>query len=418
MSTEIHSAPLLAPRAVLSLVSVLVAIYIVSQFLRSSVAVIAPDLAAEVGLSAAELGLLSSAYFFAFAAVQLPLGIAIDRFGPRACLLACACVTIVGVILFATATSTAGLIAARVLLGIGTCASLMGPLAIYARRFPPERFATLTGLQIGFGSIGGLLATAPLAFAAAMIGWRGSFLAVAAATAVIALLVALVVTDAPRQAGPSQRAETLGESIAGLFALFRIPSFGRLFLLNLASYSSYALVVGLWGGPYLAHVYGYGLTGRGEVLFLAAVAQILGSLAWGPMDRVFGSHKVPVLLGAGLSIAALTVIAIFGTLPPAMLILWFCLLGFVCAYTPVMIAHGKSLFPPHLIGRGISVLNMATMGGVFLAQAVSGAVIDLFPAPDGVYPLVAYQVVFGLQALFLTVAWFVYLGSRDPLSAR
>ena len=206
MTTEIHSGPLWAPRAVLSLVGVLVAIYIVSQFLRSSVAVIAPDLAAELGLAAVEIGLLSSAYFLAFAAVQLPLGIAIDRFGPRACLLACACVTIVGSILFATATSTAGLIAARVLLGIGTCASLMGPLAIYARRFPPERFATLTGMQIGFGSIGGLLATAPLAFAAAMIGWRGSFLAVAAVTAVIALLVAVVVTDEPRQAGPSQRA--------------------------------------------------------------------------------------------------------------------------------------------------------------------------------------------------------------------
>ena len=98
--------------------------------------------------------------------------------------------------------------------------------------------------------------------------------------------------------------------------------------------------------------------------------------------------------------------------------MWFCVLGFVSAYTPVMIAHGKSLFPPHLIGRGIAVLNMATMGGVFLAQAASGAVIQLFPASDGVYPLVAYQVVFGLQALFLTVAWVVYLGSRDPQSAR
>jgi MFS family permease len=291
----------------------------------------------------------------------------------------------------------------------------MAPLAIYARRFPPERFATLTGVQLGFGSIGGLLATAPLAFAAALVGWRGSFLALAAITAAIALMVAVVVTDAPRAAGAPRPRETLGESIAGLAAVFRVPSFGRLFVIHLTSYSSYALVVGLWGGPYLAHVYGYGLAARGDVLFLAALAQIAGSLAWGPTDRVFGSHKLPVLLGAGISIAALGGLALGGPLGPPLLIAWFCLFGFACAFMPVMIAHGKSLFPPHLVGRGITVLNMATMGGVFLAQALSGAVIELFPALDGIYPLAAYQTVFGLQAVFLAVSWVVYLGSRDPL---
>ena len=116
------------------------------------------------------------------------------------------------------------------------------------------------------------------------------------------------------------------------------------------------------------------------------------------MDRVFGSHKVPVLLGAGLTGAALAVLAVRGTLAPPMLLLWFCVFGFVCAYTPVMIAHGKSLFPPHLVGRGMTVLNVGTIGGVFLAQTLSGVVIELFPAPDGAYPLAAYQAVFGIQA--------------------
>jgi MFS family permease len=418
MSTQMHSGPALAPRAVVALVGVLAAIYMVSQFLRSSVAVIAPDLAAELNLSAVEIGILSSVFFFVFAAMQVPLGIAIDRFGPRTCLLVCAGIVVLGEVLFAMATSPTSLIAARALLGVGTCASFMAPLAIYARRFPPERFATLTGLQLGFGSIGGLFATAPLAFGAATIGWRGSFLLLAAVTAAIALLVALVVTDEPPGAGAPRPRETLAEGFAGVVAVFRIPSVWPLFLINLASYSTYALVVGLWGGPYLAHVYGYGLTGRGDVLFLAAVMQIVGSLAWGPTDRLFGSHKVPVILGAGTSVVALGALALMGVLGPTVLIVWFCLFGFVCAYTPVMIAHGKSLFPPHLVGRGITMMNMATMGGVFIAQTVSGAVIQLFAAPDGVYPLAAYQVVFGLQAAFLAVALVVYLGAQDPAMNR
>jgi MFS family permease len=414
-----RSGPSLAPTgAAVSLVGALVAIYMVSQFLRNSVGVIAPDLAAELGLTAVDIGLLSSAFFFAFAAVQLPLGMAMDRFGPKACLLVCAAVTIVGTVLFAAASSTTGLIVARVLLGIGSCSSLMAPLAIYARRFPPGHFAMLTGLQVGLGSVGTLCATAPLAFAAAMIGWRGSFLAVGAITLVMALLVALVVTDAPTQTSGAAPKETVRDSVAGILAVLRTPSVGRLFLVQLTGYSSFALVVGLWGGPYLTHVYGYGLQARGDVLFFAAVAQILGSLAWGPMDRLFGNHKVPVLSGVGSTAAALAWLALVGTPTPAMLVVWFCALGFLCAYTPVMIAHGKSLFPPHLVGRGITVLNMGTMGGVFLAQAVSGAVIDLFPAEQGAYPLDAYRAVFALQGAFVLASGLIYLGARDPLRTQ
>jgi MFS family permease len=102
-------------------------------------------------------------------------------------------------------------------------------------------------------------------------------------------------------------------------------------------------------------------------------------------------------------------------LAPALLLVWFAAFGFLSAYTPVMIAHGKSLFPPRLVGRGITVMNMGTMGGVFLAQTVSGLAIDLFPAPSGVYALDAYRVVFGLQAGFVLVSCLIYLGARDPM---
>jgi MFS family permease len=400
-----------ATGAALMLVGTLIAIYMVTQFLRNSVAVIAPDLARSIDLSASDLGLLSSIYFFSFALAQLPLGIALDRFGPRRVLLVCAAMMILGCLAFAAATSSAGLIGARTLMGLGSSSAFMASLAIFAQRFAPDRFATLTGLQYGIGSIGSLFATAPLAFAAAAIGWRESFVAVAAVTLMTAVLVALVVKD-DAAARSARRQESLGEAVAGILTVLRTPSVGRLFLMHLAAYSSFALFVGLWGGPYLSHIYGYGLTERGNLLLIPALAQIAGAFLWGPSDRLFGRYKPPVLLGAGLTAAALALLGLAGALPLPLLIGWMVVFGLL-AFTPPLIAHGKSLFPPHLVGRGLTLFNMGTMGGVFLTQAVTGVVIDLFPSADGRYPLSAYRCVFLLQALFVLVAMAAYLGARE-----
>src|SRR5262245_53742578 len=171
-----------------------------------------------------------------------------------------------------------------------------GVAAVYAQRFPPERFATLTGLQVGIGTLGTLMATAPLAMSTAAIGWRASFLAVGAFTLGVAVLIVAVVHDDAR---PRSRHESWHESLSGILAVVRTPSMGRLFVMNLAAYSTFGLIVGLWGGPYLTHIYGYGLEERGVFLLVAVLTQIAGAMLWGPMDRVAGNHKLPVLLGAG-----------------------------------------------------------------------------------------------------------------------
>ena len=117
-----------------------------------------------------------------------------------------------------------------------------------------------------------------------------------------------------------------------------------------------------------------------------------------------------MLIGAGGTAAALAYLAAVGTLAPAALVTWLALFGFVGAFGVVLIAHGKALFPPHLVGRGLTVLNMASMGGVFLVQIISGFVIELFPtAPNGAYALAAYRWVFGLQAAFIFLALLAYL---------
>ena len=181
--------------ATIILVATLGGIYVVSQFFRNSVGVIAPDLARELQMSAAEIGVLSSTFFFAFAAAQVPLGICLDRYGARICMLACAGIAAGGGVLFALGTSPGMLIAARVLMGVGSCCYLMAPLALYAKRYPPEKFGTLVGFQLGVGTLGTLLATAPLAWSVSFIGWRASFMAVAGLMIFAGTMVALIVHE-------------------------------------------------------------------------------------------------------------------------------------------------------------------------------------------------------------------------------
>ncbi|PWB64320.1 MAG: MFS transporter [Bradyrhizobiaceae bacterium] len=409
-----RASPMVPPLgATVALVGTLAAIYMVSQFLRNSVGVIAPDLAREIGLTAGEIGLLSSAFFLAFAAAQFPLGVALDRYGPRACMLVCTVISVIGAGLFAAATTTSGLIVSRVLMGLGTSCFLMAPLALYARRFPPERFTTLAALQLGVGSIGTLLVTAPLAWAAATIGWRTTFVVVGAFMLGCGLLVLAVVRDeAPKAQG--QHHETLRESLVGVLEAARLPGVGPLFLMQLTAYSSFVFVVGLWGGPYLTHVYGYGLTARGDLLLVAAVAQILGLMAAGYLERRLASYKAPVMAGALATAGALALIAVVGRLPPTALVIWIALFGFVAGYVSVLIAHGKALLPPHLVGRGMTLLNVGTMGGAFISQVVSGGIIGLFPSQGGAYPLVAYQVVFAVQAAALLLTCLAYRRVQDP----
>lgn len=412
MTADVARRPSIATRETIVLVTALGGIYIVSQFLRNSVAVIAPNLASELDLSAKEVGLLASVFFFAFAAAQIPLGVALDRYGPRLCMLVCAGVAIVGTLMFGFAESPFWLIMARVLMGLGSSCYLMAPLALYAKRYPPDRFATLVGLQIGLGTLGTLLAAAPFAFAVALIGWRMSFVVIAGLVLAAAALVAIVVRD--DKADRLLAHETLRESLRGTLEAVRVPSFWPVFALQLASYSSFVVVVGLWGGPYLTHIYGYSLTDRGNMLFVAVVAQIVGAVVWGPTDRLFNSYKIPVLTGHLLTAVALALAAIVGVFKPLALVLWFIAIGLFPAVVTVLIAHGKSLFPAQIVGRGMTLMNIGTMGGVFVCQTITGFIIDLFPPASGGYALDAYRAVFAFQAAFILLGCLIYFFSYDP----
>jgi MFS family permease len=319
----------------------------------------------------------------------------------------------------AMAHDVSGLVTGRALLGFGTASFLMAPVALYARWFSPERFSTFAGIQLGVGSLGAIFATAPLAYATASVGWRATFLGVGVVAAVIGIVIWLIVSDDPPGVKKTPHNETLRESVAGIWQVIRTPSMGRIFMVQLSSYPSYVLVVGLWGGPYLTHVYGYDLKGRGDILFVAALTQVLGSFLWGPSDRLFGRYKPPVLISMSFCLVSLVLLAVLGHLPVVLLLIVFALIGFATGQTSVVMSHGRSLVPPHLLGRTITLLNIGTMGGGFLVQFVSGAVISLFPTtPAGGYPLEAYQTVFALQAVLVLAGFIAYFGSRESHLGR
>lgn len=404
------------------LVASLVGIYIISQFFRSSIGVIGPDLAREFSLDAGQLSMLSSLFFLSFAAAQIPLGVAIDRFGPKAAMLTTAGIMIAATLMFSFAENFFVLAFARLLIGIGCCSYLMAPLAIYAERFPAQRFAAMVGIQIGGGSLGMLIATKPLATATAMFGWRASFLAVAAFAVVMTAMVFIFVHESARGRVLRQsRTETLGQAFRGVVQATRVDSFWRLFFMQAATYSAFASILGLWGGPWLSQTYGMSLEERGFYLLIFAVFQIGGLFALGSIDRPFASYKKPATVMALLAIS-LAGLAALVALPVAALGPFFAAYGVALAYSAQLTAHGKSLFPPELMGRGLTLLNTGTIGGVFVQQTLTAWLVEAFGSTmiDGVksYPPAAYRAVFATIALELIVALFFYLRARDPHPAR
>ena len=206
-------------RATVVIVATLIAIYSISQFFRNAIGVIGPDLAREFDLDARALSVLVSIFFFSFAALQIPLGMFIDRWGPKRAMVATALICVAGTVLFSLAPDYSTLVIGRLLIGAGCSSFFMGALTIYAERFPPQRFSTMVGLQLGIGTLGALAATAPLAQSTRYFGWRASFLAIAALTFALTLLVVFLVRDNEEaQAKRFARRENVRELLSGVVA--------------------------------------------------------------------------------------------------------------------------------------------------------------------------------------------------------
>jgi MFS family permease len=274
--------------------------YFLSYFFRYVNAVISRELAAEFALSPADLGFLTSTYLLAFAAFQLPLGVLLDRYGPRRVVAALLCVAAAGALLFAVASGFVALALGRALIGLGVSAGLMGAIKAFTLWFPLSRLATLNGLYLAVGGLGGIAATAPAEALLGSLGWRTLFVVVCAMSAAAALLVFWVV---PEKALPGE-GQTLRRQVAGFGAIFASRSFWRMALPLVVCQAAYMTMQGLWLGPWLYDIAGQTRDGVARYLFATALAFMAGSIFFGVgADRLASRISHLTLYKAGLSVS-------------------------------------------------------------------------------------------------------------------
>jgi MFS family permease len=358
--------------------AVFLAPYFLSYFFRSTNAVIADDLVREVGLGPEQLGLMTGFYFIAFALAQLPIGPALDRFGSRRTIAALLLFTAAGSLVFGLATSFGGLALGRALIGLGVASVLVGSLKAFAAWFPPERFATVSGIFVSLGASGALLATTPLVALKAVVGWRAVFLGGAGLALLAALLLIAFARDAPgavRSAAPSvpqgRVRDVLGER-----------RFWQVAFLNFAMVGSFFAYQSLWMGPYLAGGQALDDLTVGNLLFVLALASVLGYFGSGWLADRFGLLRVitvsaGLFFGSQLVLAALPAASV-ATLPAASvsaLLLIMVVFGVTGAFNVMLFSHVRQLFPAYLTGRALALNNFFGMSGVAVMQWFLGAML-------------------------------------------
>jgi len=388
-----------------------------SQFHRSALGVIAPELSVDLALTPAMLGAANGMFFASLLVMQLPVGIALDRLGPRLLVVGLSGIAVLGLTLQAFATDGTTLLIARALIGIGCAASFMSAVVLCARWYGGSEMTLALSRVFAFSQLGILLAGAPLAWLAGWLGWRAAFLVSALLTGLAALAWWwLVQNDPPDKPAPARKPESLMEALRGQFSIWRLPGLSRVLALHLVAYAAAATVIGLWAGPYFADVHGLNANERGLALAAMGLAMPIGLLLVGPLERRFFRRSAMISAGAALSAAMLIILAVWPAPPlPVALSL---LVGLVLfsSYPVLLVTEARMLFPDHLVGRGASTVNMAQVLGSSLLPLLVGLVIGFFPMDEFTRPEAAYRAGFAVLAasLVLGLAGWLLLPRAKP----
>ncbi|SEA41128.1 Sugar phosphate permease [Desulfuromusa kysingii] len=365
--------------------------YFVSYLFRTVNAVIAPDLVADLGLNAADLGLLTSAYFFTFAAFQLPLGVLLDRFGPRRVEAGLLMIAAIGALVFSQAETLTGVILGRALIGLGVSACLMAAFKAFASWLPNERLPLANGVQMMSGGLGALTATTPVQAALQITDWRGVFGGLAGIALLAAIVVFIVVPDEMQ----NKKHETFAEQLQGLHSVLTDRHFWQIAPWAFTAQAAYLSIQGLWTGPWLRDVAGLGRDEAAQILWWIAIAMIAGYFTLGRLAEQLAKRGIrPVIVAAvGMSLFILVQLLLV-VVPQYGLALWlgFGFLGTACILPYAVLSQ---FFPPQLTGRCNTSLNLLVFVGAFSAQWLIGGIISLWPTNgSGGYSPSGYQAAF------------------------
>lgn len=385
--------------------------YFLSYLYRVVNAVLAPELLRDLGMGPSALGLLTATYFIAFASFQLPLGVLLDRFGPRRVVALLLLVAALGAFAFGRAETITQLIVGRALIGLGVSACLMAAFKAYTQWFAADKWPLINGFQMAAGGLGALAATSPVQWLLPWAGWRGIFLGLALATVLVALLILLVVPERRTEAAP----ESFGDQLRGIGTVFTSVDFWRVAPLTALSQAALFAIQGLWVGPWLKDVGGLGPDAVVSMLLWIAMAMVAGFIGLGALAERLHRFGVPVI------VSAVSGMILFMTVQSLLLVgpaqwatpLW---LAFGCLGTSGIISYAalSQRFAVHLAGRVNTAINLLVFLAAFAGQWLIGVVVGWWPQPaQGQFAAAGLRTAFAcmLACQILALAWF-FLADR------
>lgn len=381
--------------------------YFLSYLYRVVNAVIAPDLVSDLGLGADTLGLLTASYFLTFAAFQIPLGVLLDRHGPRVVEASLLIFAAIGAALFAVAEDTTTLIAGRALIGFGVSACLMASFKAFTVFYEPGKLPLVNGFIMAAGGMGALAGTTPTELVVQEFGWRGGFWGLAILTIICAFVIYTLVPSTKRP----EHKTTIKEQMSGVREVFTSSFFWRVAPVTMMSQASFISVQSLWVGPWHRDMAGLD---RGDVassLFWIAAAMVAGFLGLGALSERLGRHGIKTIYvaGIGMFLFMLVQVAIIMEWAVDFPLFW---LGFSFFGTTGILQYAvlSQHFPSHLAGRVNTAINLMVFITIFILQSISGQVINLWPVLEsGGYDPEAYRAAFGMFLGLQVVAyvWFI-----------
>ena len=380
--------------------------YVLSQFFRSFLAVLTGILSQDIGATPDDLSTASGLWFLSFAIMQIPVGGALDRIGPR---LTSAVLFLIGgaggAALFALAQTALHVKLAMLLIGIGCSPVLMASYYIVARTYSPKIFATLAATIIGIGSIGNLAGSVPLVWVVQSYGWRETLWGLSVFSALLAI-TALVFVRNPPPAPTTQ---------SGRFSdLLKMPVLWWIIPLVFVNYMPVAALRGLWIGPYLVDTFAASAAQVGNASMMMSLTIIAGTFAYGPLDRVFGTRKWVIFTGNVAVLVALVALLAFGNVSYSIAVILFTMIGFFGMSFPMIVAHGRAFAPPHIAGRGVTLMNLFSISGVGFFQVISGK-IQAAEVSIGITGAARYHDILLTMIVLLGVSLLIYAFSQDNL---
>lgn len=400
--------------------------YVLVYFHRLCPAVLAVDIMRDLQAGGALTGLLGAAYFYPYALMQLPAGLLSDSWGARKTIAFFFVVAFIGSLVLGYAPTVSTAIVGRTLVGLGVAMLFVPAMKTLAEWFHAREFAYMTGILMAMGGIGTLTAATPLVWLSAAIGWRNSFVAVGGFTLLLAALVWIFVRNRPADFGwpsPFSEDKTVARPIGlaeGVRRVITLPHFWPLavwFFFNCGIFFSFG---GLWGGPYLMHVYGLTKAESGRILSMIAVGMIVGSplLSW-LSDKVFKGRK-PVLVvsaGAMLLISGLLAFNTDGMSRFGLYGLVFFMSVFSSAVVVIAFTMNKELFPVRIAGTATGLINLFPFAGGAVYQPLLGYILEQYPKNGTAFTLAGYKAAFLVLFVSALIAFGAALFTRETFES-